>query len=557
MSDEFPDTVDQAVRQVRADAPPATALERSLDRANQLERTMLLRRRFRRRVSTLAAAAVLLAAGVAGWVLLKPFDSWAQHVQELRQKPWIHGVAKGPDGAVGREFWFAPSQSVSAMKAGDYCAYFDERLKITERYDPATKELVRGPQTDHDRAESSSFAAVLRGIGKDAKQLDSPMPLWDVTDQRQRTVDENGQRWQEYELTLVLKAEGPPANTRLRWTFRVNPRNRLPEEIRIEPLDGQGKPQQALTYKLDYPAEGPKDIYALGVPKDVKIVDTVPTGDLARLVAGVKAGRDRLDNYRAVCFEYPVYGTEAERTRRESQWWRVLQVSQITRKGDKIRIELGILQYDKVVAPAEGENLVQWWRRQSYLAQFQTIFLCDGKEVYKPLEGPGGALLPQLKSVQKVMPGQGLEMALRSSGRQHPIEHYAYPDLMVPSELFDTQVIEKPADGPPGTVQIDAKARREMAGNAFNVMKYWIDPKRSHVVVRSALEMHANGQPVNRDSWVDHRMEQFERSPNGVWYPTFVRWVNSVGVGKERGDQCRRYILEFPPEISDDVFKAK
>jgi hypothetical protein len=323
----------------------------------------------------------------------------------------------------------------------------------------------------------------------------------------------------------------------------------------MSPLNAAGEPIATLTYTLDYPADGPKDVYALGVPKDAKVVDTRPTGDLARIVAAVKAGRDRLDGYRAVCFEWVSVGTAAERAKRDGDWHRNFRVSRITRQGDKIRVDLGMLNSDKrPVAPADGENLVEWWHRHESLFTFMPGFLCDGKEVFQPKNGPGG-VPGGLQPTQKILPGGGLEAALRGGCRHHLLEGYAYPEFLVPSELFDTTVIEKPADGPPGSVQVHATARRDLGANAYNVLDYWLDPKRGYVAVRWSMEIRPKGQAADPTSVQDYRLEGFERSPHGVWYPTVVRWKNSAGVEKERGDQCRRYIVEFPAQIPDDVFK--
>src|SRR5262249_1499210 len=149
----------------------------------------------------------------------------------------------------------------------DHLIYDNIRLRITERYDPAAKELVRVPLTDHDLQEATAFQAVLAGIQREKAELGSPLPDWKVVDQQKRSVTADGRRWEEHGMTLALKPEGAP-EVRLQWTFRIDPKNRLPAQMRIEPLDA-AKKGQAMTYQLDYPSEGPKDIYALGLKKDV------------------------------------------------------------------------------------------------------------------------------------------------------------------------------------------------------------------------------------------------------------------------------------------------
>jgi hypothetical protein len=545
MSDELPDLLRRAVDQVRGDPPPADAADRVRHQAGKLGQ-----RPPRRRWLPLSAAAAVVLVGAAALYFYKPPDSWAQYQQELQKKPWIHGVAKNAAGGTD-EIWFSPSRSIMAAKHHGYLIYDDIRRRVTERYDPAVKELVRVPLTDHDLQEAAAFQAVLAGIQREKTELVSPLPDWKVVDQHKTAVTANGVRWEAHELVLSLKPEGAP-EIRLRWTFRIDPKNRLPAEMRIEPLDPAAK-GQVMTYTLDYPGEGPKDVYALGLAKDVKLVDRIPTGDLARIVAGVKAGRAALDGSHAVVFEWISVGDEKERKRRDDEWYRTFRVSRVWRKGDRMRVELGMLADGKKMPtkPAEGEDLVAWWMKQRALYVFMPAWLCDGKQVYQPGTAPDGSPSPNLRPGKTIMPGAAIDEALRSGVRHHLVEGYAFPDTLSPSELFDTEAIEKPKDGPPGCVLLSFKARRELGANAYTTTRYWIDPKRGHVVRQSQMELKPPGGPSD----IDYRLDDLKQSPTGAWYPTVVRWKNSVGVGKERGDQCRRYILDFPTVWPEELFK--
>ena len=73
-----------------------------------------------------------------------------------------------------------------------------------------------------------------------------------------------------------------------------------------------------MRFVLDYPEEGPADIYALGVPRSAKIVDRVPKPDLARVIDGVKTSRQRFaDSYYAIVAET----MDDPRGRRSDKWW--------------------------------------------------------------------------------------------------------------------------------------------------------------------------------------------------------------------------------------------
>ena len=52
-----------------------------------------------------------------------------------------------------------------------------------------------------------------------------------------------------------------------------------------------------MQFIFSYPEKGPVDVYALGVPRDAKLVDLVPPADLARVIDGIKASAERFGPY--------------------------------------------------------------------------------------------------------------------------------------------------------------------------------------------------------------------------------------------------------------------
>ena len=82
--------------------------------------------------------------------------------------------------------------------------------------------------------------------------------------------------------------------------------------------------------RFDYPQNGPADVHDLGVPKTAKLVDRVPTGDLKRILDVLKTGRERMDDYRAVCVDL----SEPD----DYAWWAAFPIM-MYRKGDKLRAD--------------------------------------------------------------------------------------------------------------------------------------------------------------------------------------------------------------------------
>ncbi len=152
-----------------------------------------------------------------------------------------------------------------------------------------------------------------------------------VVKQERRQVSENGRQWIEYRLSFD-KSNGITG-----VVFRVDPQTLLPQSMEcVGENSPSGGPAVRMKYALDYPDEGPADIYALGVPRSAKIVDRVPSPDLARVLEGVRSSRRRFaDSYYAIVVE------TIDMKGRSENWWQASSVHQVWCKGDCWRVEAG------------------------------------------------------------------------------------------------------------------------------------------------------------------------------------------------------------------------
>ena len=119
----------------------------------------------------------------------------------------------------------------------------------------------------------------------------SPVFGMEVVAQSRRDVVEDGRAWVDIELTLKVIAGDRKQTMR----FRVDPKTKLPHSCVFQSIEGP-----IGTRLFDYPDRGPADIYDLGVPRTAKLVDRMPTNDLDGVLAGLKAGRVRFDDYRGI-----------------------------------------------------------------------------------------------------------------------------------------------------------------------------------------------------------------------------------------------------------------
>ena len=182
-----------------------------------------------------------------------------------------------------------------------------------------------------------------------------------IVKQRQRTVTEQGRRWILYELELQ---HGDPdksnPNDTVSVVIRVNPETMLPDSWTIT----HGKEKTEFTF--GYPADGPADIYALGVPRNAPVEDRMPPPDLDRIIKIVQQHRRDFGNYLAIAGGNNEPGSGV--------------VHLVRCKGDKFRVDDGIGDARHV---ASGNEMEQWWRGHAKELLFAGTVLCDGRRVYE------------------------------------------------------------------------------------------------------------------------------------------------------------------------------
>ncbi len=147
-------------------------------------------------------------------------------------------------------------------------------------------------------------------------------------------VEADGKRWVDFQLTFRQIDGGRERVT----VYRVDSETRLPK-FRIDRQENADDPEMRV--ELDYPESGPADVFALGVPRDVKVVDYVPTPELTQILAGMRAGREGMDTYSGLI----VQGSSRIHWSEASTVWRVW------RSGNKWRIEQSEAGYSRPVAP--------------------------------------------------------------------------------------------------------------------------------------------------------------------------------------------------------------
>jgi hypothetical protein len=482
-------------------------------------------RRPRLVVGSTVAAALAVAAATVAVMMLRPANAWAQVALALQEKPWVHSKTVGPDGKVYGESWFSVKNGVSAFRHGTLVEYHDTTLRTYTKYVASEGAIYLLRENPDLNSEDPDFFRQLLESKGPAK---SPVFGMEVVAQSRRDIVEDGRAWVDIELTLKVIAGDRKQTMR----FRVDPKTKLPHSCVFQSIEGP-----VGTSLFDYPDRGPADIYDLGVPRTAKIVDRLPTNDLDAVLAGLKAGRVRFDDYRGIA---EMGG---------------LGVKRVWRKGRKWRAEL-LLPSPKEAQQFPRDADAAWWKEHQNDYNYFVQSICDGEQVYyydpvgkSFMPDADGPPRPKLSMTQPINPSADPFMPWPDL---FP-EHIGHPAVWQPSDDRDFVLEPKPTDGPPGAIRLRVRDTGFPDARLPDVYKLWIDPRKNYMALRaetSVFESTTTNPP--KIAYIDTKViESTARSPGGHLYPTRVVRTTS----NFKGEQVWRYLLDFEAPLPDELFQ--
>lgn len=495
-------------------------------------------------------------ATVAGLTLMLLFYfgstsvSLADVAQAVRQKPWIHvhfHAAAGDTAFHEEELWYSPILEVSSTRRKEWIRFNDHKLRVYHSYDVTEGVLYRVPEVEKKRQNHwADIVDTLPLLLADGSAPNDPLSKLEflgtrrddltVVNQKTEKVTDAGRWWLDYTVTFKILGQDHP----FKILFRVDPTSKLPQLGRV---DGQHNGQTfSMEATFDYPESGPGDIYALGVPRDTRLVDRVPKDDVARLISGVAAGRVRFDDFRAV-----VVHSHGERS-----WQAIPEV--VHRKGNRMRRDL-CDNWQSADEPSNDVDVSAWWKNRA--AQFQyspTSIAIGGIEQmfhHRMITHPDGSQRTETVPGRPFGSGLDADQWIPSFYTLTP-DYAGRPPLGVPSQNMEAIVEADPGDGPEGTVllrvltggRLDFGPNHEV--NKQRAMpegwRFWIDPARDYLVMRWDMGGRS------------HIVESVAQSPKGHWYPTRMRWTSS---DPSITDTFMDFYVEFDVEIPDALFDVK
>jgi hypothetical protein len=386
------------------------------------------------------------------------------------------------------------------------------------------KSITKLPLGEDDAQRVLSMNALSQGK--------SPVGHWlfgteKILSQERREVTDAGKTWLEFQMTL-WRGDLNQA------TLRVDPETRLPVYLLLtSPQDAK----KSIKWQFDYPADGPTDIYALGVPRETKIDDRMPSNDALAVLRGIAKSRAVIGDFRLLVGTYPGnfhFG------------------SVVWRKGDRWRVDSYSPRgnVDPAVEPPTDQNWAQSFEERLQRSEPLPVYVCDGKTVWEnsnPLPGakPQWQASPHV-APQDLMSGEGLGSLPRA------------PDVKIASRLFPElapkfgwgfEFDPNPSDAS-GCVLI-----KRSLHNTFGTIGhewYYVDPAKGDVVIRVELfNLPLRTLPEASRSQQTIRMEDFQKTKQGFWYPTVVR--NTM----DHRTTTIRYHFDFAADLPDSLFTVE
>jgi hypothetical protein len=465
------------------------------------------------------------ASAVVAFLQLQPRFVWARVVQAVQERPWIHGAAKVSKGV--DEFWLSLPRELSATRHGEFARYDDWRAGIRYEFDPQKKLLVRQPLTENGEFESAArmFRAIFRAdphVGFISGQR--------IVKRDRRSINIDGRSWLEYEWALSRYYDGKTATA----TMRVDPERNLPFFLQIVAAG------ESVRYDFDYPADGPPDIYALGIPRESRVDDRLPSLETSRIARVVEAGRKDLDRYFAVVYEY------------------LTQAHLVWRKGDKWRVELYFFrgELSQLRSPAPGEDMIGWWKGQmkGKDAEFHPLSVCDGSQIWRRDKETGW------NRERYVAPGKGHEAAMSAGANSYLLELHAYPRIGAGGRFVGdlAQGSKKGPANAPREPQKSVRTLYEVGNSDILNQRLWLDPEHGFATARSESTFRLSPEETQEPNPVVTQVDEFDkfqRTPRGVWYPTLWRSKQFRRDGTQAyAGRADHFAFDFRAEIPDQLF---
>jgi hypothetical protein len=537
---ESDNMLDRAILAAKSQSYPSEVKNRVIEKAAAFTPSRLARNRFMGRWTwrILASAVPVIVAACVIIFLLLPTSTvgWEDVVKTIKSQKWIRATYTVPKSKQA-VMWLSPERQVWALQTDDWFVYFDGRRQEKYEYRTGQKQIAKMLLSQEDAQRILPVDYMSPGSWMFGTEK--------LVSQKRREVTEAGKTWIDFEIEFHRGVDNL-------GTLRVDPDTQLPVYMLTKSSKDATKSNK---FTFDYPADGPADIYALGVPVKIKIDNRMPPEDCMQVIQAMAASRARIGDFRLVVGVEGSFGGS----------------SIVWRKGDKWRIDICqskqmLSQHLWGAKPPDGLGWSDPIVEQLKLSWICPNLICDGRMVYQntrqgdiaryndpKAKGPPKVtwqVAPLHITPQELLSGEGFgDMPLAPYVK---IASLVYPDL-IPIINSGFEFDPHLADAP-GCVLI--KSSVLLTNGTVAYMRYYIDLEKGCAVVRKEVFDLPPDAPVNPSAavdWDSYRMEDFQQSPQGFWYPNSIHY-KKTGSGVRSIESTVHYHFDFNVEIPDSLF---
>jgi hypothetical protein len=311
---------DAPVSQARLDCIKQRVLAQAQQHARHNRGGGIRRRWAWRGIVAAACIAMAIAAGGILFHAAQPSPAYAElakAVATTKAAEWVHLRGTLPDHSTEGQLWISFRPYRRLFSAGGRLGVSDGVSQTSQFYDPAEGTIQILPmQRDKWASTADSFyQATMAYMEQEVADGTSQLVCNEVTiDGKSYTQFETVSRDSTRGILRILvdRADGRVAS------------------IMAGPAD---KPIAA---KVDYPATAPADLYALGAPRDAKIVSLLPTPEVTELDRRVQMVRDAFapSYYALICT------VGVERGEDGQEHYEPAQAHRVYKRDGKYRIEI-------------------------------------------------------------------------------------------------------------------------------------------------------------------------------------------------------------------------
>lgn len=429
-------------------------------------------------------------------------SAFARMRQSINRVPWMHLTLSIKDEIKGDyecETWYSPERKIVAGSSytGAYWRnYLSRQRKLYEKAsDTLTTYYERGEFSDENTPPWNYLSAIF------GPELIGGLNVTLHTEESQ------GERVNVYEF--VKNEDGKTA----RFKILAGINDNLPRTISVEAEDVEKGNTVFVEGICRYSDDGPEDIYDLGVPKDVTVINNLPSVEAKELIDICNAYRENFTSYIVVV----ISGSPS-------------------------------LVVDGVYVNYINGNIANAGRFFKYL-HFSYGFLFDAKRdlFEKEVEDDFDSFLDSLENKNF---GKLVSISLWDGEHRHKVRKgkSPYEKSRSPGSIRDIGLRAWPVVMPMGEVFQDEYCEQEnLIGLKAGGMQYYFDPEHDYICVK-----------IN-DGDLIREVRELARTENGSWYPRRIeltiieRDTEGVEVSREVTN-VETLFVKMVPEFPEGTF---